>query len=261
MANTPNFPWYDGFWLGAYYRAQGIIRTHAPEKLVHFEAEMDKFRTRLDFEVTEIPNIFGDTVLAEVRTLIEEIKSERLEKHEIMSFGRLVVHDLDFFTKLSEKLAPKVAEIVGEEVEPCYNFLSLYSNIGVCPLHMDTPQAKWTVDICIDQSFEWPIYFGPVQDWPDTNSAYGDGWEDKIKSDEAIPFSKHCLQPGNALLFAGSAQFHYRDRITRGKKDDFCNLVFFHYVPKGTLKTVNPKNWHDFFDIPELKGLRDFTSD
>jgi hypothetical protein len=255
MDQKYKFPWYDGFWLGCYYGALDIIDEFAPEKRAQFVAEIDRFRTSKNFDVKHMDNFLDDETIAHVRQMIEDIKKEELEKHEVMSFGRLVVHDMDFFTKLSKRLAPKIGALVGEEVEPCYNFLSLYSNIGICPMHMDTPQAKWTVDICIDQSFEWPIYFSPVLDWPTPDGDFSKGWEDRMLSDDTLPFSKNTLQPGNAIIFAGSSQFHYRDRIFRGKSDDFCNLVFFHYVPKGTLELVEPRNWASIFDIPQLSAI------
>lgn len=257
MEQQYEFPWYDGYWLNCYYQALDLIDEFAPQKRSLFEKEISKFKTPSDFEVTQISGLLDDSTIFEIRTLIDEIKKEEFEKHEIMSFGRLVVHDMDFFTKLSQRLAPKIGALVGEEVEPCYNFLSLYSNIGVCPMHMDTPQAKWTVDICIDQSFEWPIYFSPVMEWPTPNDNFSDGWEERLLNDVKVPFESQTLQPGNAIVFAGSSQFHYRDRIFRGNKDDFCNLVFLHYVPKGTLELVEPENWATIFEVPELSIIKD----
>lgn len=51
-----------------------------------------------------------------------------------------------------------MSEAADEAVEAGYNaFLSLYDRLGVCPVHLDSPEAKWTLDLYIDQSVCWPI--------------------------------------------------------------------------------------------------------
>ncbi|MCY7281379.1 MAG: hypothetical protein LH610_10885 [Sphingomonas bacterium] len=89
------------------------------------------------------------------------------EKHEMLRFGRLIVHEAELCTELQAKLTDRISELVNEPVEPSYNFLSLYNNLGVCAVHMDAPSAKWTFDYCIEQSDPWPIYLSQVQPWPE----------------------------------------------------------------------------------------------
>ena len=55
-----------------------------------------------------------------------------------------------------------VSGLVGEAVEASYNFLSLYAGAASCAVHMDAPSAKWTLDICIDQSRLWTIEVSDV---------------------------------------------------------------------------------------------------
>jgi hypothetical protein len=63
---------------------------------------------------------------------------------------------------MQRELVARVSDLVGEEVEPSYNFLSLYTRMGIFEPHLDAPSAKWTLDICIDQSEPWPIYFSQI---------------------------------------------------------------------------------------------------
>ena len=148
---------------------------------------------------------------------------------------------------------PQVSAWVGEVVEPSYNFLSLYNNLGVCKPHMDAPSAKWTVDYCISQSEPWPIHFSQIVPWPEDWQDTGDDWADRIKRDPQHQFCTQVLQEGQAVVFGGSSQWHYRDRIARSQRNNFCTLAFFHFVPKGLRPLINPATWPELFGIAELR--------
>jgi hypothetical protein len=87
---------------------------------------------------------------------VASLRPTDLELHEARTFGRFVVHDHPYFTELQQHIVPLVSAAVGEPVEAAYNFLSLYGGLGVCPPHMDSPEAKWTLDLCLNQSAPWP---------------------------------------------------------------------------------------------------------
>lgn len=245
-----NFPWYDGYWLRRYYAAREYLARNRPDKLAEFVATIDRLRTRLDFQPVEVKSFLDPDTLQEAREVVRSIPQGQLELHEMHSFGRFIVHNHAWFTDLQQRLASRVAELVGEEVEPRYNFLSMYTHLGVCPLHMDGPDAKWTIDICLDQSYEWPIHFGPIGTWPTPDQQYGPDWRGEVLAN--TPFTSFTLQPGDALVFSGSAQFHYRDTIRRENKRDFCNLLFLHYVPKGLIPASKTENWAELFDEPAI---------
>lgn len=246
------FPWQDGRWLRRFYKACEIIQNQEPEKLPSFLTEIDKQNTRQDFQVIHLENILDQETIQTTKTYIKNLNNSDFKKTDTLSFGRLLAHNLPFFNKLQEKLVPLVSKAVGEEVEISYNFLSLYENLGICNVHLDAPMAKWTLDVCIDQSYEWPIYISKCHPRPKANEQFDDNWAETILNDSTQEFKPYTLQPGNAIIFSGSAQFHYRDRIYRGNKDDYCHLIFFHFVPKGTKDTCRPKNWAKMLDIPEL---------
>lgn len=251
------YPWYDAVWLTAYARAKSIITDRRPEDLARFMDAMLVFRTPPDFRVQHIPRLFDADTLADIKRVVGSIKPTDYEMHEARQFGRFVVHDLAFFNALQETLVPMVAEAVGEPVESSYNFLSLYSSLGVCAVHMDAPLAKWTLDCCLDQSGPWPIYFSQVQPWPESpaDEWVGGDWAERIKRAPSNSFSTHALQPGEAVIFSGSSQWHYRDAIPQAAGRQFCDLLFFHFIPRGTKELVRPKNWARLFGIPELSEL------
>lgn len=248
---TSAFPWYDSWWLASYVAAKDLVTSRYPDHLDGFVASFDPLRTRPDFTTVEIPAVLDAAKLAELHEVIGNATADSLEKHEFFRFGRHVIHDHPVLDRLQREFIPLVAELAGEAVEPAYNFLSLYNSLGICELHMDAPNAKWTLDVCIDQSAEWPLQIGTVCPWPE--GLAGDAeWEDRVRNDRAITFTDYCHQVGSGLLFSGSSQWHERNRIAQGGAKSFAHLAFFHYAPVGVTDLLKPRHWAAYFGIPEL---------
>jgi len=248
----PSYPWYDSVWLERYARAEKVIERVRPERLSEFVDTFRVLRTRPDFEVREFPRVFSDAALEDLERVVRGLKAAELERHELEGFGRYIVHDHPFITELQHSVVDLASEAAGEPVEPYYNFLSLYTKLGVCPVHMDAPNAKWTLDLCVRQSEPWPIHLSQVVPWPEHAGYDPDDWEEAIKQDPANQFKPYSLEPGNAIFFSGSSQWHYRDPHPGEGEDQFCDLVFFHFVPLGMKEKVRPENWAGLFDVPEL---------
>jgi hypothetical protein len=253
QTQSGGYPWYDSKWLRHFAAAQAIIREVCPDRLEEFVRAFDVFRTPPDFQVRELPRVFDEAVMERIRTTAKSFAIGELEMHELKTFGRFVVHDLPYFNELQREIVPLVSELVGEEVEPMYNFLAMYTKLGVCAVHMDAPEAKWTLDLCIEQSDIWPIHFSGVKPWP-IDYAPEEPWEDSVRRD-AAPFSAHALEPGQALIFSGSSQWHFRDPLPQDGREHHCNLLFFHFVPKGSRRLVRVRNWAELFGIPELASI------
>lgn len=247
------FPWYDAHFLQMFEATKRFLAQVRPDALQPFSEALDQVRTPRTFAVRQIENLFSADVQHSIRQTVASLPQASLELHEVQSFGRNVVHDHPYFLQLQQELLGQVSELVGCEVEAGYNFLSLYGNMGKCAVHMDHPISMYTLDYCIDQSAEWPIYFSDVVDWPtaDLMNAF-DG--DSLIADPAITFTPHVLKPNNAILFSGSSQWHYRKAMAQ---PGFCNLLFFHYYPKGCRELVYFANWPTLFNIPELAAICD----
>ncbi len=256
---SKHYPWYDSGWLYVYTIAKDFIRENHPEKLNDFVRAFDVFRTNPEFSVKKLPGLFDEATHSKLKAVSKEVDVTRAPDYELRDFGRFVVHDMPFADDLQDRITRWVGDIVGEPVEPCYNFLSLYWEMGVCKVHMDAPFAKWTVDYCIEQSSVWPIQFSKVVPWPEGWKNTGEDWQDAIKADPANQFESVVMQEGEAIVFSGSSQWHYRDPIERINDSNFCNLIFFHFIPAGTSELTVPSNWKDLFDVPELAGLSDST--
>lgn len=248
------YPWYDSLWLSSYVETKAYLARKHPEKLAEFENAVSVLRTDPGFRAVKIDQFFDAAIIDSIRQEVAALPTGGLESHELVPFGRHVVHDNPLFTELQEGVVDRVSEIVGERVEASYNFLSLYRGIGVCDVHLDDPSAKWTLDICIDQSREWPIHVSEVVDWPEyTDLRTRPDWSDAIKASNR--FTALTMTPGQAIVFGGSSQWHYRDRMPNATADDYCTLLFFHFAPAGSSDLVYASKWANLLNVPKLKGI------
>jgi hypothetical protein len=248
------FPWYDSRWLASYVESKAYLARRHPDKLEQFERALSVFRTDPAFEPVKLDQFFDEDVLGRIRQRASGLTPGQVKHHELVRFGRHVVHDDPLNLELQHEIVDRVSEVVGEALEVSYNFLSLYTEFGVCALHLDAPFAKWTLDLRIEQSREWPIYLSEVVDWPESPpTANTDDWADVVK--KSATFKAHTMSPGQAIVFGGSSQWHYRDRMPNATTDDFCTLLFFHFIPAGKKRLVNPANWADIFGVPDLRNI------
>ena len=240
-----------------YVSAQSYLRDFYPRRLQDFVSAFAPLRTRRDFQVERLPRMLDDSAVSAIRQLAGSLPLEQLELHEIAGFGRFVAHDQPALARLQASTVGLVSELAGELVEPNYSFLSMYTKLGRCPVHMDAPSAKWTLDICIDQSEPWPIHLSQTVAWPEAFAHDGEDWSERVKADPAHVFASYSLEPGDALLFAGSSQWHYRDPLPRAGQAGFSTMLFFHFIPQGTRELVDPANWCRIFDVTELARVVD----
>jgi hypothetical protein len=247
--------WYDSGWLDKYLAAKEVIARMAPSRLQEFVDSFHALRTDPSFCVKDLPGVFSAEMLATIKSIVRSIPMTAMEMHEIKRFGRMVVHNHHPFTEMQRELVDKISDLVGETVEPSYNFLSLYTRMGICEPHLDAPSAKWTLDICIDQSEPWPIHFSQIIPWPEQRVGLGDDWQAAIKTAPNLEFQSKVLTPGNGIVFSGSSQWHYRDALPQVSSNCFCDLLFFHYIPKGAAEIVETQNWARLFNIPELASI------
>ena len=231
------YPWYDSTWLSSYVQARAYLTKRRPDKLEEFERALSVFRTDPDFQPAQLDTIFDDRVLDRIRETVAAYSIEQLEVHELASFGRFVVHDDPYFLELQRDVVDLVSDLVAERVETSYNFLSLYQGAASCPVHMDAPSAKWTLDICVDQSRSWPILISDVIEWPDSWQAPQNGkWADSLRG--STTFTSHVMDPGQALVFGGSSQWHYRDPMPQATPRRLLHAAVLPLRPRRIGRTV-----------------------
>lgn len=246
------FPWYDAWWLERYVRAKNYIARRDPAGLSAFRAAFDPLRTRTDFATRMLDDFFSEEQFEQVGAAFRAIRPDRLEMHELPRHGRFVVHDHPMLIALHAAIAPAVGRLVGEEVEPAYSFIALYNRNGICPVHLDAPVSKWTLDLCVSQSAPWPISFSEVVPWPEDFPANFDRWEESILHAPEHSFRSVTMKPGQAVLFSGSSQWHYRERFLEAGPQGHCDLLFLHFKPAGTGRISDWEAWEAMFCCPGL---------
>ena len=123
---------------------------------------------------------------------------------EDKDFKRRGAYGIPFFSHIHNQLVNIASEIFGESVKASIVYLSLYGEDGICPIHVDQPQCKYTIGYCIDQDEIWEIW---------------------------VDGKPYTLQPNDALCYSGTDSPHFREKI----KGKYCHLAFFHFVPVGCL--------------------------
>lgn len=249
--DLPAFAWYDGHFLAKFEAARRMLEVVAPREAASFAVAFDALRTAPDFTVRHVRPLLDEKRFGALLDDVRAVPATMLKSYESADFGRQILHDLPALIALQRELTPLVCDLAGERVEPCYNFLSLYNAGGRCPPHLDAPSAKWTLDLCLAQSGEWPIHFSKVVPWPTDACALSLN-DETDPARLGITFEEHVLRPNEALLFSGSSQWHYRNAIP---DNGFCHLAFLHYHPAGCADLVDPARWAGYFDLPELAVL------
>lgn len=153
------------------------------------------------------------------------------------SFVRTYAHNVPFFVGIHRQLVEFATATFGEPVKPSYSFLSMYQDNGICPLHIDRPQCRYTIDYLIrqDQRKPWPIHIGDHMT-DAQRIALDEAGDGHPNTDEEIQaridaenWHTVLLEPNDAVCYSGTHSWHYRSQRLKGTAD----LVFFHFVPEG----------------------------
>lgn len=152
-------------------------------------------------------------------------------------FVRTYAHNVPFFVNIHRQLTDFASKTFGEKVKPSYSFLSMYQDNGICPLHIDRPQCRYTIDYLIrqDQRKPWPIHIGDHMT-DEQRIALDEAADGHPKTDEEIQtridaenWHTVLLEPNDAVCYSGTHSWHYRSQRLKGTAD----LVFFHFVPEA----------------------------
>lgn len=151
-------------------------------------------------------------------------------------FIRLYYHNPPTLVAVHKNITDVASEIFGEKVKPSYCFLSMYTNGGTCPLHIDRPQCRYTIDylVCQDQTDPWPLHISShMSDEARSRLDLEEAGHprDKAEIDSLISretWSEVLLNPNDAVCYSGTNSWHYRPTKLSGK----ATLIFWHFVPE-----------------------------
>lgn len=163
---------------------------------------------------------FSDVIFADIQTHLREVRRlfawDGIPYHdrdapEESKFNRWQWHNMPLM-KFYHHYFPLVAlasKYAGEQLRPTYCFTSFYGPDGVCPAHSDRPPCKFTVDLMVDSDAEekpWELH---------------------------IDNQPYVTTPGEAVVYSGTGQPHYRKPMRESSDATFATLVFFHFQGVG----------------------------
>ena len=177
-----------------------------------------------------------DTILRFMKDWVPTVRldSDRTQPDSPNKFGRRYAHNVGFFVNIHRQLTDYASELFGEKVKPSYVFLSMYDKGGQCPLHIDRPQCRYTIDYLIqqEQSEPWPIAIGPQmpdKELKNIKQTHPQTPEERQEVIDSVDWTIAELQPNDAVCYSGTNAWHYRPEASKGTAD----LVFFHFVPEA----------------------------
>lgn len=195
---------------------------------------MTKYRTK----PVVIRDLFDKDTHATILRFINDfvpllpLQDDLNDVHNPRRFGRRYGHNLPFFVDVHKQLADFASDLFCEKVKPSYAFLSMYEPGGGCPLHVDRPQCRYTIDYLIqqEQTEPWPICISDTISDSDRDGiliGHPETDEDVTTIKNSQNWHECLLEPNDAVCYSGTHAWHYRPTLTVGKVD----LAFFHFVP------------------------------
>lgn len=144
---------------------------------------------------------------------------------QIPNAGCVMGHNIVFDT-VSEKIWPKLEEVVGEPLIPTYTYSRLYQNGNELKVHKDRPSCEISITLQLSRShhYSWPIYAGK---------------------------KRFDLAEGDALLYKGCDVEHWREPCN-GPEGYYSGQVFCHFVREnGPHKEfAGDRRWQKYGSIP-----------
>lgn len=186
-----------------------------------------------------VRDLFDSDAYSTIKRFINEfvplipLATDRKDPDSTSKFGRRYAHNLPFLVGVHQQLADYASDLFGEKVKPSYVFLSMYDKGGKCPLHIDRPQCRYTIDYLIQQesSDPWPINIARqmTDKERDTTEIKHPQTDEEIKAViNSQEWTECLLEPNDAVCYSGTNAWHYRPVPSTGTAD----LAFFHFVPE-----------------------------
>lgn len=115
--------------------------------------------------------------------------------------------------ELLQRLLPNAREWFGkDDIVPSYAVFSDYGDSGFVDSHVDSGACSYTIDLCLYENSEWPLFVGN---------------------------NKYILKENEAIIFSANYQEHGRDKMTG--ENNRVGIVLLHYVDPD----------HVFLRLPE----------
>ena len=179
--------------------AENIVWEDQEKLFQYFTGEKLPYR---NWKPIQVKNVLTAEKLQQLKDYLKLVLKKPDLMYHCPIFNRYALHDSPYLQQLHKDIKPYMETLMGKELEITYSYLSMYDSNGYCPPHRDRHVCQWTLDLCVNQDQQWPLFV-----------------EDQTFN----------LKENEALIYSGTDQLHWRERIhTNGH----CDLVFFHFKEK-----------------------------
>jgi hypothetical protein len=122
-------------------------------------------------------------------------------------------------------LTPALKEVCGADLLPSYSYFRMYVGGDICRVHSDRPASEFSLSLTLAYSdgLPWGLSVGtrPV-------AKHDPDWVEDDFGDE--PFATFVTNPGDAVLYPGSARRHGRLEPNPNK---WSAHLFLQWVTRG----------------------------
>jgi hypothetical protein len=161
-----------------------------------------------------LPDVIDPLQLAALRRHFRTLRAQGLfqvDKRQVVGMRDGLYCELScmFFQR---QLAPLVSVLAQEQIKPSYTWVRRYLPGAQLRRHVDRPQCKWNISLCIDNDPDldrqgaWPLF---------------------LEVSGQVKQAK--LGMGDAVLYPGAELPHWREALQEKHSVTMC---FFHYVAK-----------------------------
>jgi hypothetical protein len=159
----------------------------------------------------KLESLISPLHLAQLRIYYRRLtRLRRFTKGDPQSSLRLVRHNEPVAKLLHHLIAPRIGTILGKEIKPSYCYSAVYLEGAELPIHIDREQCEYSVTFCVDSTpepdsqIDWPIHL-----------VIGN-------RTESVDFAV-----GEALVYQGRQQPHYRNELLQGRTATFWTSPIF----------------------------------
>lgn len=148
------------------------------------------------------------------------------------SWGRMTCNiptdDVENLFSLYKKGMEVAVDVFGvNNIAPTYFKFAKYSlRYGVprVPPHIDENACTYTVDVQLDSTIDWSIY---------------------------VELDEYTMSDGDALLYMGESQLHWRPQYEGQTNEDYVTMLFMHYAHINHWYFTNGPQFMSDFDFHE----------
>lgn len=164
-------------------------------------------------------NQLNADLAASGQTFNHFLRQEELMRHPTVEISGHFYRPLTTFLW---GLTPIVSELMGVDLLPSYDYFRVYQRDDICRVHSDRPSCEHSVSLTLGYSDAqpWDLQIGsqPVTGPDYLREDFGDE-----------PFTSISMQPGDAVLYRGTALRHGR---TQPNPNQWSAHLFLHWVER-----------------------------